>query len=181
MLLRQGLQFLRAYVWRVLLISVLVLVPCFWHKSIEAGDLPSHTYNAWLAQLIAEGQAPSLYIQPRWNNILVDLALERLGAGVGFIAAERIVVVMCVLIFFWGAFALISAVSRRPPWYLVPAIAMITYGWTFYAGFMNFYLSLGLGFFAIAIVWRGDRRYFWVGAVLALLAFLAHPLGLLCL
>jgi hypothetical protein len=48
MLLRQGLQFLRAYVWRVLLISVFVLLPCFWHKSIEAGDLPSHTYNAWL-------------------------------------------------------------------------------------------------------------------------------------
>jgi len=178
---RQIIKFLSEHSARVLLISVLVVVPCFWHKSIEAGDLPSHTYNAWLAHLIAQGQAPGLYMQPRWNNILVDLALEKLGALVGFIAAERIVVVVCVLIFFWGAFALISAVSLRPPWYLVPAIVMITYGWTFYVGFMNFYLSLGLGFFAIALVWRGERRHWWIAAVLALLVFLAHPLGLLCL
>src|SRR5260370_35923731 len=74
MLLRQGLQFLRAYVWRVLLISVFVLLPCFWHKSIEAGDLPRPTYNAWLAQLIARGQGPRLFIQSRWDNILRGLA-----------------------------------------------------------------------------------------------------------
>jgi hypothetical protein len=178
---RQITKFIREHIARLLLISALVLVPCFWHKSVEAGDLPSHTYNAWLAQLIAQGQAPGLYIQPRWNNILVDLALEKLGALVGFIAAERVVVVVCVLIFFWGAFAVISAVSRRPAWNLVPAIAMITYGWTFYAGFMNFYLSIGLGFFAVALVWRGERRHWWIAAVLAVLAFLAHPLGLLCL
>jgi hypothetical protein len=84
MLLRQGLQFLRAYVWRVLLISVFVLLPCFWHESIEAGDLPSHTYNAWLAQLIARGQAPGLYMQSRWDNILADLALAKFGPLTGF-------------------------------------------------------------------------------------------------
>ena len=174
-------KFLRENIAQVLVISALLIVPCFWHKSVEAGDLPSHTYNAWLAHLVEEGQAPGLYIQPRWNNIVIDQALEKLGALLGFIVAERIVVVVCVLIFFWGAFALISAASLRPPWYLVPAIAMITYGWTFYAGFMNFYLSLGLGFFAVAIVWRGERRHWWIAAVLALVALIAHPLGLLCL
>ncbi len=70
MLVRQGFQFFRATLWRVLIISALVLLPCFWHKSIEAGDLPSHTYNAWLSQLIAHGQAPGLYIESRWNNVL---------------------------------------------------------------------------------------------------------------
>jgi len=178
---RQITEFGREHTLRLLLITAVVLVPCFWHKSVEAGDLPSHTYNAWLAHLVAQGQAPGLYIQPRWNNILVDLTLEKLGALLGFIAAERVVVVLSVLIFFWGAFAFISAVSLRPPWYLVPAIAMITYGWTFYAGFMNFYVSLGLGFFAIALVWRGDRHHWWIAAILAALALLAHPLGFLCL
>src|SRR5260370_39634194 len=72
MLLRQGLQFLRAYVWRVLLISVFVLLPCFWHKSIEAGDLPSHPYHPWLAQPIARGQAPGLSLHSRWGNIPAD-------------------------------------------------------------------------------------------------------------
>jgi len=172
---------LRANLARVHVVSVLILVPCFWHRRLEAGDLPSHTYNAWLAQLIAQRQAPGLYIEFRWNNILVDLTLEKLGVWVGFVTAERILAVVWVLIFFWGAFALISAANRRSPWYLVPAIAMITYGWTFYSGFMNFYLSLGLGFFAVALAWRGDRTDCIVAAALALLALLAHPLGFLCL
>lgn len=181
MQIRQAVAFVRSSVWGVLLISALLLVPCFWHKRIEAGDLPSHTYNAWLAHLIAQGQAPSLYIEPRWNNILVDLTLEKLGAILGFVAAERILVVIAVLIFFWGAFALISAASGRPPWLLVPAISMITYGWTFYSGFMNFYLSVGLGFLAVALVWHGRDADLIVAAVLAVLALLAHPLGFVCL
>jgi len=174
-------DFVRANVARVLAVTALILVPCFWHRRLEAGDLPSHTYNAWLAHLIAQGQAPSLYIESRWNNIVVDVTLEKLGVWVGFVAAERMLAVMSVLVFFWGAFALISAANRRPPWYLVPAIAMISYGWTFYSGFMNFYLSLGFGFVAVALIWKGDRGDYIVAAALALLALLAHPLGFLCL
>lgn len=166
---------------RVLLVSALLLVPCFWHKRIEAGDLPSHTYNAWLAQLIHQGKAPGLYIAFRWNNILVDITLEKLGALLGFIVAERILVVISVLIFFWAAFAFLCAVNRRAPWYLVPALAMITYGWTFYSGFMNFYLSLGLAFFAVVLVLRGDRTDWIVAIFLAALALMAHPLGLVCM
>jgi hypothetical protein len=30
-----------------LLVSAIVLIPCFWHRHIEAGDLGSHTYIAW--------------------------------------------------------------------------------------------------------------------------------------
>jgi len=174
-------DFFRSNISRVLVVSALILVPCFWHKRLEAGDLPSHTYNAWLAHLIVQGQAPGLYIESRWNNILVDLILEKLGVWVGFLAAERLLAVVSVLLFFWGAFALISAANQRPPWYLVPGIAMITYGWTFYSGFMNFYLSLGLAFSAVALIWRGDRADWAVAAVLAVLALLAHPLGFLCL
>jgi hypothetical protein len=178
---RHALVFLRKNAFRVFLISALLLVPCFWHKRIEAGDLPSHTYNAWLALLIHQGKAPGLYIASRWNNILVDLTLEKLGALLGFIVAERILVVLCVLIFFWGAFALIGAANQRPPWYRVPAIAMITYGWTFNSGFMNFYLSLGLAFFAAALMWRGNKADWLVAALLAVLVLMAHPLGLVCL
>jgi hypothetical protein len=181
MQIRRSVSFVRENTARVLLISALLLVPCFWHKRLEAGDVPSHTYNAWLAHLIQQGQAPGMYLEPRWNNVLVDVSLQKLGEVVGFIAAERILVVISVLIFFWGAFAFISAAHERPPWFLVPAIAMITYGWTSYSGFMNFYLSIGLAFFAVALIWRGRGIDWLAAAVLGLLALLAHPVGFLCL
>ncbi|MGA9978379.1 MAG: hypothetical protein WBQ08_07085 [Candidatus Sulfotelmatobacter sp.] len=162
-------------------ISALLLLPCFWHKRIEAGDLASHTYNAWLAQLIARGDAPGLYLARRWNNVLVDVALEKLGGVFGFAAAEKIVVPACVLIFFWGAFAFIATATRRPPWFLVPAIAMIAYGWTFQMGFMNYYLSLGFAFFAAALFWRGQVVDFIAALLLSGLTLMAHPVGFVCL
>ncbi len=172
-----ALQFLRNRWISVLLLSALILVPCYWHRRIEAGDLGSHTYNAWLTVLVKQGRAPGLYLAHQWNNIIVDSALTWLGARLGFIAAERIVVSLCVLTFFWGAFAFISAASLRPPWYLTPALAMISYGYTFYVGFMNFYLSLGLAFLAVAVFWRGARIDWILGAALALLTLMAHPMG----
>ena len=41
-------------------VSGLLLVPCYWQSRLQAGDLSSHIYNAWLAELIAKGQAPGL-------------------------------------------------------------------------------------------------------------------------
>ena len=93
------------------------------------------------------------------------------------IISQKILVPLCVLIFFWGAFALIAAVSRRPPWFLLPCLAMLAYGWTFNVGFFNYYLSLGLGFFATALVWRGRGRELILAAALAALAPVAHPQG----
>jgi hypothetical protein len=95
--------------------SALILIPCFWHKQIEAGDLPSHTYNPWLAQLIRQGKAPRLSLQWRWSNVLAEPALGKIGALVGFIIAEHIVVAISVLLFFRGAFALITVRQRPAP------------------------------------------------------------------
>jgi hypothetical protein len=177
----RGLHFARSRWLLFSAISIALLLPCFWHKRIEAGDLASHAYNAWLAQLIERGQAAGLYLAPQWTNILFDVALLRLGNVIGFAAAGKIVVSACVLIFFWGAYALIAAASRQPPWFLVPAIAMISYGWTFQMGFMNYYLSLGLGFFAAALFWRGHSADYIAATVLMLLALLAHPMGFGCI
>jgi len=165
----------------ILLFSLVLVLPCFWHRRIEAGDLASHVYNAWLAQLIEKGQAPGLYIARQWNNILFDVSLLQVAKIVGFSAAEKIVVPACVLIFFWGVFALISAVSERPPWFLAPCIAMLAYGYSFSMGFMNYYLSLGLACFGLAILWQGRGLAWAGGALLALLALLAHPIGFLWL
>jgi hypothetical protein len=163
----------------ILLISVLLLIPCFWHRHIEAGDLGSHVYNAWLAQLIEQGRTPGLYIVTQWKNVLFDLLLFYLAKFLGLTLAEKVASSLCVLIFFWGLFALMKAVSSRPPWFLSPCIAMLSYGYIFHMGFMNYYLSLGLACIGLSLVWNPDKNGFIAAAFLAPLMLFAHPLGFL--
>lgn len=160
-----------------LLLSVLALVPCFWLPRIEAGDLGSHTYNAWLASLVQQGKAPGLWIARQNNNILFDLLLLRLGKLAGFAVGERVAVCLAVLVCLWGAFALVSAVDGKPPWFLAPLLLMLSYGWTFHAGFFNFYLSLGLSFAALAIFWQARGLGYLYVLPFVPLIWMAHPLG----
>src|SRR5689334_7712186 len=120
--------------------SIALLIPCWWQPHIEAGDLGSHVYNAWLAQLVQKGQASGLYLAQRWNNVFFDLLLLKLANALGFAAAEKIAVSLCVLIFFWGVFAFLAAIGERLPWTLAPAIAALAYGYSFQMGFMNYYV-----------------------------------------
>jgi hypothetical protein len=170
-------RFAREHWRRLVAISALVVVPCFWHREIVASDLGSHLYNAWLAQLIRHGQAPGLWLSHQHTNVLFDYLLSGFGSIFGLRAGEKIAVSTAVLIFFWGIFALVSAATRRAPWILVPCIALFTYGWTFHLGFFNYYLSLGLGFTSLAIFWRGRGWEWLVAAAIALVALVAHPLG----
>jgi len=170
-------SFVRTNAWAIGAVSVALLIPCFCHRHLVASDLASHVYNAWLAALIRSGQAPGLYLVTRWNNVLFDVILERLGMLVGWAAAERIAVSLSILVFFWGAFALMSAASRRAAWFLTPGIAMIAYGWTFQVGFSNYYLSLGLGFWSAALLWRGKGWELLLVLALLPIVLLAHPFG----
>lgn len=174
----KALRFLRERWTIFLLVSTIVLIPCLWHRHIEAGDLGSHEYISWIANMVAQGRVPGLFIaHHQWNNIVVDFGLSWLGPLLGYAVAAKIVVSGCALTFFWGAFVFIAASTRRVPWAVSPAIAIVTYGFTFYAGFMNFYLSVGLAFFAIAITWRGRQSDWLIGAILAALSLVAHPMG----
>jgi hypothetical protein len=158
-------------------ISTIVVVPCFWHHRLEAGDLGSHVYNAWLVQLISRGQAPGLWIAPQWNNVFFDFLLSGFGKFFSLDMSARIAAAIAVLIFFWGAFAFIAAATRRAPWYLSPLLAAVTYGWTFNRGFFNYYLSLGVAFFALALFCVLKRwKWLFVVAFVPLIYF-AHPLG----
>lgn len=173
----RALEFVLANRWFVCVFSIAVIVPCLWHRHIEAGDLGSHVYNAWLAQLIEKSQAPGLYIVRQWDNVLVDWALLHCGNVFGFGAAEKIVTAACVLIFFWGVFAFVAAASERPPWLLAPCIAMLAYGYSFNMGFLNYYVSIGLACWSLAALWRGRGLARLVGLAISPLVILAHPLG----
>lgn len=161
----------------MLVCSAAVLIPCFWQHHIQATDLGSHLYNAWLAQLIRAGKAPGLYFVPQYSNVLFDWILDVLFRFFGPTAAERIAVSIAVLFFFWGGFSLCAAAAGRPPWRVIPLLAMVTYGFIFNIGFMNLYLSVGLSLFAVALIWRGQKRDFVLLVPLLMLAFLAHSLG----
>jgi hypothetical protein len=175
----RGVKFVRRHALWILLISALLVVPCVWQPHIEAGDLGSHLYNAWLAQLISKGQAPGLYLAPQWHNVLFDWLLLHAANLAGFAAAEKIVVAFAVLIFFWGVFALVDAMTGQAPWFLTPCMAMLAYGYSFNMGFMNYYLSIGLACWGVAVFLgkgRGDRA-----TALAILSIVlaAHPIGFL--
>ncbi|HEY6467681.1 MAG TPA: hypothetical protein VIY69_16890 [Candidatus Acidoferrales bacterium] len=170
-------RFIAPNAWFLAAISAALLIPIFWHRHLVENDFSSHVYNAWLATLVKKGQAPGVFIVRQWNNVLVDQMLTFCGSLFGWSAGERIVQCASVLIFFWGAFALIAAASRRAAWFLLPAVAMIAYGWTFEIGFSNYYLSLGLGCWAVALLWRGVGRELWLGLLLLPLIMLAHAFG----
>lgn len=160
-----------------ILISFVVLIPCFWLPRIEAGDLASHTYNAWLVSLVEKGAAPGLWIAPQSNNILTDVLLLEVGKLAGFSLSEKIVAAFAVLLFVWGGFALATAASGRAAWQVVPLLSMLAYGWTFHMGFFNFYFSLGISFVALAILWKCHLRWYALALLLVPLLWLAHPLG----
>ena len=177
--LASAMRFVRGAWLRLAGVSALALIPCFWHREIVAADLGSHLYNAWLAQSIERGQFKGLWLARQWSNVLFDSLLSALAHVLSWHGTEVAAVSLAVLIFFWGMFALAGAASRRAPWTLTPLLAIFTYGWTFHMGFFNYYLSLGLSFFAIAIVWRGRGAERLVALAVAPVIYLAHPLGLL--
>ena len=161
---------------RVLLISAVVLIPCFWHSRIQAGDLSSHLYNAWLANLIGQGKAPGLTMVAQRTNVLFDWIITALVKNLGVATTEHIAVPLVVLIFFWGAFAMVCSISGCRPWYVLTFISMLSYGWVFHMGFMNFYLALGLCFWAVALLWNPTLKSAAGGVLLLGTAWLAHAL-----
>lgn len=167
--------FVRQNFLRLVALSFLVLVPCYWQPRIQSQDLASHIYDAWLVSLVRQGKAPGLWLVHPWNNISFDLILsfllQRLGPGL----AQRIAVSFAVMVFFWGAFAFVFSVSRRRPWYLCPILAMLAYGFIFAMGFFNFYISAGFSLFALALLWRARGVDWLVSAVLLIVAVTFHP------
>src|SRR5215467_14556990 len=166
---RSAGRFLKESGPAVFFLSALLLIPCFWRSRIQAGDLGSHVYNTWLAQLIERrpDSVPGLLLVRQWNNVLFDVVLLRCASIMGFAPAEKFVVSLAVFTFFWGAFSLLAQFSSGLPWRVTPLLAILTYGYVFHMGFMNYYISLGLAFFVVALVWRGGVGNWCVAAPLA--------------
>lgn len=68
--------------------------------------------------------------------------------------------------------------TAQRPRYLMPVLAMLTYGVVFRYGFLNFYLSLGLCLWAASFLWS---QGYVIALVLLCLAVVAHPLPPVCI
>jgi hypothetical protein len=159
------------------LASILLLAPCYWQPLVEAGDLSSHIYNSWLAQLIETGRMQGLVIVSQTTNVLFDFILSGLFRAVGPELAQRLAVSLAVLTLIWGAFAFVSAAAGRRAWNLLPCIAMLGYGWVFHMGFFDFYLSMGLCFWGLAFTWGLKPKGVAIAVPIFLLAYSAHALA----
>lgn len=171
-----SLSLSKGYVITFALVSVLMVIPCWWQPNIEAGDLPSHIYNVWLTQLIREHKAPGLWIADQSTNFLFDSLLGWLAAKAGMAAAQKIAVSLVVLVYFWAAFALVSVIARKPAFSVMAFLAILAYGTVFNLGLFNYYLASALSLASLALLWRAN---FWTGLIalpLLVLAWFAQPL-----
>jgi hypothetical protein len=159
-----------------LIASLICLLPCFWQERIQASDLSSHLYNAWLANLIAQHHLTGLHLVRLSNNVEFDWVLSTLLPLFGLNWTTRLAVGAAVLLFFWSAFAFVRALSRRDPWPITPWLFAITYGIAFQAGLFNFYISTAWSLLALAFVWNRTTRASALAVPLFVLAWLAHPL-----
>ena len=160
--------------WWYFALSVLLLLPVYWQPRLQAGDLASHMDNAWLPQLIETGRAQGMTMLRQTTNLLFDLMMNALFRVSNAEIAQRLSVSIAVLVFVWGAFRFISVVGGRPSWHMLPCIAMLAYGWVFHMGFFNFYLGMGLCFWALAAAWDWRPRWALCTVPLLALAYVAH-------
>jgi hypothetical protein len=154
------------------------LIPCFWQARLQAGDLGSHIFNAWLAQLVTRGEAPGLTVVSQFTNVLFDWMLAAL-LPLGPAVAERFAVAVSAAVFIGGALAFVRAVAGRHGWEMLPFLLPLAYGWVFHIGFFNFYLGLGLSLWALAAAWNLAPRGLAAAVPLLALAYLAHALPVL--
>jgi hypothetical protein len=151
--------------------SLALLIPSFWQSRIQAGDLSSHVYNAWLAAQVRDGHLSGFSFASQWTNVLFDHMLGFLLALSGVNAAQSIAVGVTVLLFFWGAMAWARAETGRVTWAIAPIAGMLAYSCIFRIGFLNFLLSTGLCLLALA-AYRKNR--FASAVVLLAAATAAH-------
>lgn len=164
---------------RYALVSLLIGIPCVWLPHIQACDLSSHLYNAWLVNQVSLGRLPGLYVVPQFTNVLFDHLLSFLMKHGGPRIAEHLAVLLAVQIFFWGCFRLASVMAGRPAWTAAPFLALAAYGAVFRMGFFNFYLAVGICAWAIALVWQNHPRLRLLAVPLLALAYTAHSIACL--
>src|SRR5690349_17260672 len=107
------------------LLALLVSIPSIWQLHIQADDLSSHLYNAWLANQVSVGQLPGLYLARQFTNVFFDHLLSLLLKTGSVVLAEHAAVLVAVQIFFWGCFTFVTTAAGRRAWAAAPLLLML--------------------------------------------------------
>jgi hypothetical protein len=177
----------------------LLLLPVFWVERVQTIDLASRSYNAWLAQLIRQGELPGLTLEPLLVNAVFEYAFDLLLGWLTFPMAERMSMGAMLLVFGVGAGLWLRQAAGRLRWELVPLLVVAAHGVVTQVGLLNFLLALGFGGAAGAALlappvarpspspppggWRGGYplqrpgKVRWLALPAILLSVAAHPAG----
>lgn len=144
--------------------SVLIAAAPSLMVEFPGGDLHRHVYDAWLGHLVLRGQAPGLWLAPALSNSLVSRALEVLLGCATPRTVERLTLFILAQGFLWASFAYCRALSERPCWEWLLALSMLSIGWTFQTGLVNWFASAAMSLAAGALLLRrgeSRRRRYW--------------------
>jgi hypothetical protein len=156
-----------------------LLIPCFWQSRIQADDLSSHIYNAWLTLQVQHDAISGLHVTRQFTNIALDRLFVWLLPIAGVSLTQHIVVPIFVLIFCWGTFAFIRTGAGKPPWSMMICISLLAYGFVFHLGLLNFYFSTGVCFSFLGLSWNAGIKKTVQASPLLLVAWLGNPLPVL--
>ena len=165
------------------LFVLLYLLPLWAVERVPTNDGPSHLYNAWLLRELAWGDPhPALDAAfdvraepiPNW---LGHAALALLMTVVPPVAAEKLLLSACIVLFLVSLRYLAGSVEPAARWYAWLGFPL-AYNFLFQAGFTNYCLGLSLALLAVAVWWRRRERPGWRTALLLngllLLGYFAH-------
>lgn len=159
-----------------ILAGALLLLPLFWVERTQSIDLASRSYNAWLAQLIRQGELPGLTLEPLLVNAVFEHAFDLLLGWLTFPMAERIAMGATLLVFGVGAALWLRQAAGRLRWELAPLLVVAAHGVVTQVGLLNFLLALGFGGAAGAAL-LGHGKVRWLALPTILLSVAAHPAG----
>lgn len=173
----------------VLLVVLLAGLPLWWPAVPPLVDLPGHMgrYAVQLQAGQSGGLARWFDFEWRWiGNLGVDLLVQVLGPLLGVETATKLVVIAIPMLNVAGFLVVAREVHGRVPETAFLALPL-AWSFPFLWGFVNFALSMALGFLAFALwlrLGRGGRLRlrFTLFTALSLILWTAHIYGwaLLC-
>lgn len=150
------------------------LAPVWSSPVLPTADGPSHVYNAFVANALADEPAlAAVYelgplLRPQ---LLSDTFLRLSGPVLGWDVAERLLFSLIVL----GGLAALAGLSRTRDPTALALLVWIPNGWFAWMGFYDFALSLLFLALLVRSLERGDRRapHLWMAALVATHLFTA--------
>lgn len=150
--------------WFALVLILLSAVPLLWPALPPLGDLPGHMGRWHIAMALPTSPDLQRYYAYHWAlipNLGMDLLVPALARLVGLEPATKLAVIAIPMLTAAGLLWTAREAHGRIPPTAIFALPL-AYAWPFQFGFVNFALSQGLAFCALALWIRLGREHRFV-------------------